>query len=101
MPTVEAIGSASISHTRKPLAHAISQDWVATNAAHGTKVIGPRGEGSEKIVPPSKDDMRALIEAASEDLRLMLIFAASTGARAGEQWAARWRDVDFDEGELH
>ena len=37
-----------------------------------------------------------LIEAANEDLRRMLVFAASTGARAGEQWAARWRDVDFD-----
>ena len=30
----------------------------------------------------------------------MLIFAASTGARAGEQWATRWQDVDFDRGEL-
>jgi integrase len=63
-------------------------------------VIGPRGEGSKKIVPPSKDDMRALIDAANEDLRLMLIFAASTGARAGEQWATRWRDLNFDKGEL-
>ena len=63
-------------------------------------MIGPRGEGSEEIVPPSKDDMRAVIDAAGEDLRLMLIFAASTGARAGEQWAARWQDVDFDKCEL-
>ena len=82
------------------LEHAISEDWVATNAAHGVKVIGPRGEGSKKIVPPSKDDMRVVIDAAGEDLRLMLIFAASTGARAGEQWATRWRDVNFDKCEL-
>ena len=41
-----------------------------------------------------------MIEAANEDLRLMLLFAASTGARAGEQWAARWRDVDFDKVEF-
>ena len=82
------------------LEHAISEDWVATNAAHGVKVIGPRGEGSKKIVPPSKDEIRAVIDAAREDLRLMLIFAASTGARAGEQWAIRWRDVNFDRGEL-
>jgi integrase len=59
------------------------------------------GEGSKKIVPPSKDDMRALIDAAGEELRLILLFAASTGARAGEQWATRWRDVNFDKGELH
>ena len=66
----------------------------------GIRVIGPRGEGSRKIVAPSKDDMRAVIEAASEELRLMLLFAASTGARAGEQWAARWRDVNFDKVEF-
>ena len=82
------------------LAHAVAQDWIATNAAHGLRVIGPRGEGSKKISPPSKDDMRAVIEAADEDLRLKLLFAASTGARAGEQWAARWRDVDLAKHEL-
>ena len=31
----------------------------------------------------------------------MLLFAATTGARAGEQWAVRWRDVDLDNGKLH
>lgn len=83
------------------LEHAISEDWLATNAAHGVKVIGQRGEGSKRIVPPSKDDLRALIDAAGEELRLMLVFAASTAARAGEQWAVRWRDVNFDKGELY
>jgi integrase len=82
------------------LQYAISQEWVAANAARGIKVIGPRGEGSKKIEPPSKSDIRAVIEAADEDFRLMLLFAASTGARAGEQWAARWRDVHFEKGEL-
>jgi integrase len=82
------------------LEYAISQDWIAANAAHGIKVIGPRGEGSKRIVPPSKAEMRSIIEAAGEDLRLMLLFAASTGARAGEQWATRWQDVDFDKCEL-
>jgi integrase len=83
------------------LEHAIAEDWVATNAVSGVKVIGARGEGSKKIVPPSKDDIRMLIDTAGEDLRLILLFAASTGARAGEQWAARWRDVNFDRDELH
>jgi integrase len=83
------------------LAYAISQDWVATNAAHGTRVIGPRGEGSKKIVPPSKADMAALLSTADEDVRIKLTFAASTGVRAGEQWAVRWRDVDLEVGQLH
>jgi integrase len=106
------------------LQYAITQDWIAVNAAHGTKVIGPRGEGSKKIVPPTKEDMRKILDAAADedkrkaleaatkedkrktttaeeaDLYLVLFFAASTGVRAGEQWAARWSDVDFITGEL-
>jgi integrase len=83
------------------LEYAISQDWVATNAARGIKVIGPRSEGSERITPPSKAIMRALLDAADEDVRLMVQFAAATGARAGEQWAVRWRDLDLDNGRLN
>jgi len=83
------------------LQRAISEDWIATNAAQGIRVIGPRGEGSKKIIPPSKDVMRALIDAADDDLRIMLVFAASTGARAGEQWATRWADISFDKEEVN
>ena len=96
MPTTRKV----LSTLHSVLEHAITQDWIATNAARGTKVIGPRSEGSKKVEPPSKEDMRKLVEAAPEGLRLMLIFAASTGVRAGEQWAARWRDVDFFKHEL-
>jgi integrase len=83
------------------LEYAISQDWVATNAARGVKVIGPRNEGSERITPPSKDVVRALLDTADEDVRLMVQFAAATGARAGEQWAVRWSDLDLDNGQLN
>jgi integrase len=82
------------------LAYAISQDWVAINAAHGIKVLGPRDEGTKKIVPPTKGDFRAILDAADEGFRLTLLFAASTGVRAGEQWALRWRDVHFENGKL-
>lgn len=101
-------GGVTVPTTRKilatlhsALAYAISQDWVATNAAHGVRVIGPRDEGSKKITPPSKQDMRAVLAAADENFRLTLLFATSTGARAGEQWAARWCDVDLENGKLH
>ena len=83
------------------LAYAISQDWVATNAAHGTRVIGPRDEGSKKIIPPSKTDMGTVLSAADADFRIKLTFAASTGVRAGEQWAIRWRDIDLESGQIH
>lgn len=81
------------------LEFAISRDLVAVNAAHGVKVIGRRDEGSRKITPPTKDEMRALLAVAGdEDFRLKLLFAAATGLRAGEQHALRWRCVDLEAG---
>jgi integrase len=82
------------------LEFAISQDWIAVNAAHGVKVIGSRSEGSKKIIPPSKADMKAILGASDDDLRFKVLFAASTGLRAGEQWALRWHDVDTTAGML-
>jgi integrase len=82
------------------LEHAISQELIAVNAAHGVKVIAPRGEGSKKIKPPSKADMKAVLDAADHDLGFMVLFAASTGLRAGEQWALCWADVDVTSGML-
>jgi integrase len=43
----------------------------------------------------------SLLDAADEDLHLKLLFAASTGVRAGEQWALRWKDLDLENGKLH
>ncbi len=96
MPTTRKI----LATLHSALEYAISQDWIAANPAHGVKVIGPRDEGSKKIVPPAKDDLRRLISVANPTLRLMLLFATSTGARAGEQWAARWSDLDFEKAQL-
>jgi integrase len=97
----------TVSTARKVLAtlhtaleYAISQDWIAVNAAHGVKVIGSRSEGSKKIKPPTKADMKAILNTAADDLRFMVLFAASTGLRAGEQWSLRWSDVDDDTGML-
>src|SRR5207253_1234036 len=66
------------------LNHAISRDLVAINAAKNVAVIGRRDEGSKKIVPPTKDGMRRLIEVADVDFRVKLLFACATGVRAGE-----------------
>jgi hypothetical protein len=63
VPTTRKI----IATLHSALEYAISQDCVATNAAHGVRVIGSRHEGSEKITPPPKEVMRALIDAADEE----------------------------------
>tara|TARA_R110002072_G_scaffold83875_4_gene190037 strand:+ start:1009 stop:2142 length:1134 start_codon:yes stop_codon:yes gene_type:complete len=82
------------------LEYAVSQDLVAVNAARGVKVIGGRDEGSKKVRPPSKEDMQTILGVAPEPIRQKIVFAASTGLRAGEQWALRWEDVDFKGAEL-
>lgn len=82
------------------LRHAVSRDLVATNVARGVKVIGRRDEGSKKVVPPSKEAMRQLLEVADDDFRVVLIVASATGVRAGELHALRWRHVDFEKGEV-
>jgi hypothetical protein len=52
-----------------PSFSAPSPGWIATNAAQ----IRGCYEGRQEIIPPSKDAMRALIDAADDDLRIMLV----------------------------
>lgn len=80
--------------------YAISEDLVAVNAARGVKVIGPRDEGPKEVTPPSKANVATIINVADPGTRLMVLIAAATGLRAGEQWALRWSDIDYDAGEL-
>jgi integrase len=82
------------------LEYAIGQDAVATNAAHGVKVIGTRDEGSKKIIPPPKADMKALLSVAEPDFRVKLVVSASAAPRAGELHAIRWRHFNFAAAEV-
>jgi integrase len=82
------------------LGHAATNDMVAINVARGVKVIGRRDEGARRIVPPTKEAMRALLAASDDDFRVKLAFAAATGVRAGEFHALRWRHIDFPKGEV-
>ena len=90
-----------ISTLHSILAYAIGQDWIASNAAAGVRVIGARNEGAKKIVPPSKSELKAILGAADEAFRFAVLFAVSTGMRAGEQWALKWGDVDLAAGTLN
>ena len=65
-------------------------------------VITPRGQESKKIVPPSKKDIKRLLAATENDpdFYVELLFSALSGARAGEQRALRWRDIDFTGGSI-
>jgi integrase len=46
-------------------------------------------------------EVRALLEAAPEKYRLLLMVAAYTGLRQSEVLGLRWQDVDFENGVIH
>jgi integrase len=89
-----------LSTLQQLLAYAIDRDMVAINVARGVKVIGRRDEGARKIVPPTKEAMRALLAVADQDFRVKLAFASATGVRAGELHALRWRHLDLTKDEV-
>jgi integrase len=89
-----------LSTLQQLLQHAVDRDMTGINVARGVKVIGRRDEGARKIVPPTKDAMRALLAVADEDFRVKLAFASATGVRAGELHALRWRHIDFAKEEV-
>jgi integrase len=89
-----------LSTLQQLLGHAVDRDMTGINVARGVKVIGRRDEGARKIVPPSKEAMRALLAVADQDFRVELAFASATGVRAGELHALRWRHIDFGKSEV-
>jgi len=89
-----------LSTLQQLLGHAIDRDMIGINVARGVKVIGRRDEGARKIAAPTKEAMRALLAVADQDFRVKLAFASSTGVRAGELHALRWRHIDFVKGEV-
>jgi integrase len=82
------------------LAFGISIDLLAFNAAKDVEVIATRADEIRQIIPPDPDVMRQLIELADERFRVILMFAASTGLRAGELHALRWKHINFQRREV-
>ena len=58
-----------LSTLQQLLAYAVDRDMIGINVARGVKVIGRRDEGATKIVPPTKESMRALLGVADTDFQ--------------------------------
>lgn len=82
------------------LDYAIGQDLLAVNVARTVKVVGRRDETSKRVTPPPKAALQELLRKADEPTGMRIRFAASTGLRASEQWAARWRHLDLETGQI-
>ncbi|WBQ11346.1 site-specific integrase [Hyphomonadaceae bacterium ML37] len=82
------------------LDHAIDNGQLFANAAQGVRVI-KSSRIEHKAPVPSKETIRALIEAADEEFKPLLIVSALTGLRASELRGLRWQDVDFEKGFIY
>ncbi len=82
------------------LAFGISIDLLVFNAAKDVEVIASRADEVRQIIPPDPGVMRQLIELADARFRVILMFAASTGVRAGELHALRWKHINFQRREV-
>lgn len=84
----------------RTLKHGIETNKVGVNVAKGVRVIGKRDEGSERVTPPSKMALAAILNLAQAPIDLRIRFAAATGLRASEQWALRWAHIDLENGHV-
>lgn len=82
------------------LDYAIDNGHLFTNVAQGVKVIRS-SRISYKAPVPSKETIRALVDAAGENFKPRVIISALTGVRASELRGLRWQDIDFDQGFIH
>lgn len=84
----------------RTLKHGFETNKVGVNVAKGVRVIGKRDEGSERVTPPSKMALAAILNLAKAPIDLRIRFAAATGLRASEQWALRWAHIDLENGHV-
>ncbi|WP_265570851.1 tyrosine-type recombinase/integrase [Sphingomicrobium nitratireducens] len=70
---------------------------VAQNVAKGVKVVRPSREKT-RIQIPTREQLKAMLEAADDDFRPMLLTAIVTGLRSSELRGLRWQDIDLKRG---
>ena len=68
---------------------------VAQNVARGVK-IERKGREKAQIEIPSRDELKALLGAANDDEKPLLMTAIFTGLRSSELRGLRWQDIDFE-----
>lgn len=81
------------------LNHAMEIGAINQNVASSVKVPKAKRE-KEKIVPPDRSDLKAMIEAASDTERALILTAITTGLRSSELRGLRWQDIDLEVGSI-
>jgi integrase len=73
---------------------AINQNVVASVK------VGKLRREAEKIVVPSRTDLKAMIKAATETEKPLILTAITTGLRSSELRGLRWQDIDLAAGTI-
>jgi integrase len=70
--------------------------YMGINYAKGVSSSTKGTKRKRKIVVPPKALVSAILRAANDRDAIRIKFAALTGLRASEQWAVRWKHIDFE-----
>lgn len=72
---------------------------ISQNVASDVKVAKAKRE-AKRVEPPARADLKAMIEAATNDERPFILTAITMGLRSSELRGLCWRDVDLKAGAL-
>lgn len=67
---------------------------VAQNVASGVRVVIPRRDTTDVVIP-EPSELKAMLDHATDDFRPFVLTAMLTGMRASELRGLRWPNVDF------
>jgi integrase len=76
------------------IAEAMRRGMVGQNVAADVRVSRPSRDKA-RVEIPTKEEIRALLDAASTDFQPMLMTAVFSGLRASELRGLRWSDIDL------
>jgi integrase len=72
---------------------------VAQNVAAGVRIKRPKRD-RERVVIPTKEELRAILRTADDRERPLVMTAVFTGLRGSELRGLRWADINFTTGRL-
>lgn len=81
------------------LSNAMEIGAINQNVASTVKV-GKLKREAKKIIPPDRVDLKAMIAAAGDTERPLILTAITTGLRSSELRGLRWRDIDLAAGQI-